>query len=171
MSEDNIVQALVLRNEKVFRNLCTDYSQSLFISISQIVTDHHAAEEVLQTTFIKVWDRIHNYDRSKGRLFTWMNRIARHAAIDHIRARHAFCRVQSEPIETAAEVEVHTFYDSLGLKKLLAALEDKYQTVLQMVYFNGYTIRETACHLCLPEGTVKTRLRKSLILLRKEFVC
>ncbi|MEJ0031718.1 MAG: sigma-70 family RNA polymerase sigma factor [Bacteroidota bacterium] len=63
------------------------YSAALYGVISRIIINEDVAEEVLQDVFLRIWDRIDNYDASKGRLFTWMLNIARNLAIDKTRSK------------------------------------------------------------------------------------
>ncbi len=59
-------------------------------------------------------------------------------------------------------------YDSLPLKDAISKLPDDLQIIIQLRYFNDYTLVETARILKLPQGTVATRQRKALSLLRLE---
>ncbi|RZL98136.1 MAG: RNA polymerase subunit sigma-70, partial [Pedobacter sp.] len=59
--------------------------------------------------------------------------------------------------------------DLLGLRDLVTTLKPEYNHLVQMIYFKGYTHVEAAEELDLPLGTVKTRIRKAILELRKHF--
>jgi len=62
----------------------------------------------------------------------------------------------------------HQDYDSLPLKEAISKLPEELQLIINLRYFNAYTLIETANILKLPQGTVATRQRKALLLLRLE---
>ena len=75
------------RDSSAYSYLYDHYARSLYTVIAQIIPDVSAANDVLQETFIHVWTKIDTYDPRKGRLFTWLLQIARHAAIDALRSK------------------------------------------------------------------------------------
>jgi RNA polymerase sigma factor (sigma-70 family) len=87
LTEEELV--LALRNrEKIAADALYDmYSSSLFGVISRIIIDTAVAEDVLQETFIKIWNSFSSYSAEKGRLFTWMVNIARNLSIDKVRSK------------------------------------------------------------------------------------
>jgi RNA polymerase sigma-70 factor (ECF subfamily) len=57
----------------------------------------------------------------------------------------------------------------MGIKELVDTLKPEQKSILDLVYFKGYTHVEAADELGVPLGTIKTRLRMALIVLRKHF--
>ena len=150
------------------------YSGALLGVISRIIPQIEVAEDILQETFIKIWNSADSYDNSKGRLFTWMMNIARNLSIDKLRSKDFKNSGKNQDIENNVdfidEQKKVTFNaDHLGLKDMVTALKPEYNSVLQMVYFKGYTHVEAAEELNLPLGTVKTRIRMAIMELRKHF--
>lgn len=150
------------------------YSGSLLGVISRIVQHTEIAEDLLQDTFIKIWNSTEYYDSSKGRLFTWMVNIARNLAIDKIRSKDFRNATKNQDIENNvdfidAQKEITLNADTMGLKDMVTALKPEFNSVLDMVYFKGYTHVEAAEELNLPLGTVKTRIRMAIMELRKYF--
>src|SRR5688572_5036807 len=86
-SEEQLVSELRQQSEKAFDYLYENYSSALYTVILTIVKEPQSAADVLQEVFIKIWRQIGLYDDTKGRLFTWMMRISRNAAIDIIRSK------------------------------------------------------------------------------------
>lgn len=165
-----------LRNrEKIAIEALYDmYSASLFGVISRIVIDEPTAEDVLQETFLKIWNSFSGYSPEKGRLFTWMVNIARNLAIDKIRSKDFKNQNKNQELEnnvTFIDEQKNTVYkpELLGIKDLVETLKPEHKSILDLVYFKGYTHVEAADELQLPLGTVKTRLRMAIQQLRKHF--
>jgi len=150
------------------------YSGSLFGVISRIIADTSIAEDVLQETFIKIWNSFSGYSPEKGRLFTWMINIARNLAIDKIRSKDFKNQNKNHELEnnvTFIDEQTNTVYkpELLGVKELVDKLKPEQKVILDLVYFKGYTHVEVAEELNVPLGTVKTRLRMAIMQLRRYF--
>ena len=150
------------------------YSGALLGVISRIIPQTEIAEDLLQETFIKIWNSAITYDSNKGRLFTWMMNIARNLSIDKVRSRDFRNSGKNQDIENNVDFidsqkEITFNADLLGLKDMVTALKPEFNSVLNMVYFKGYTHVEAAEELNLPLGTVKTRIRMAIMELRKHF--
>jgi len=150
------------------------YSSALYGVISRIITHTELAEDVLQETFVKIWQSAAHYDHTKGRLFTWMMNIARNLSIDKLRSKDFKNSLKNQDIENNVsfvdEQNKVTFNpDVLGVKQLVENLKPDLQAVLDLVYYKGFTHVEAAEKLDLPLGTVKTRIRLAIIELRRNF--
>ncbi len=174
LTEEELV--LALRNrEKIAADALYDmYSASLFGVISRIITDEAVAEDVLQETFIKIWNSFSSYSTEKGRLFTWMVNIARNLSIDKVRSKDFKNQTKNHELEnnvTFIDEQRNTVYkpELLGIKDLVEKLKPEQKIILELVYFKGYTHVEVAEELDVPLGTVKTRLRMAIMQLRKYF--
>lgn len=150
------------------------YSASLFGVIVRIVNDETLAEDILQDTFVKIWNSFSSYSTEKGRLFTWMVNIARNLAIDKIRSKDFKNQTKNQELEnnvTFIDEQRNTVYkpELLGVKDLVEQLKPEQKSILDLVYFKGYTHVEAADELGVPLGTIKTRLRTAIAQLRKYF--
>jgi RNA polymerase sigma factor (sigma-70 family) len=150
------------------------YSASLFGVISRIIPDTAIAEDVLQETFVKIWHSFSGYSNEKGRLFTWMVNIARNLAIDKVRSKDFKNQNKNQELEnnvTFIDEQSSTVYkpELLGIRELVSTLKPEQKSILDLVYFKGYTHVEAAEELDVPLGTIKTRLRTAILQLRKHF--
>jgi len=166
--------ALQQQNPAILKTIYSMYSSSLYGVISRIITHTELAEDVLQETFVKIWQSAKNYDETKGRLFTWMMNIARNLSIDKLRSKDFKNSLKNQDIENNVsfvdEQNKVTFNpDVLGVKQLVSNLKPDLQAVLDLVYYKGFTHVEAAEELDLPLGTVKTRIRLAIIELRRNF--
>ncbi len=174
LSEDQLVVAIKSQDTQVMHALYDMYSGALMGVISRIIPQTEIAEDLLQETFIKVWNAAESYDPEKGRLFTWMLNIARNLAIDKLRSKDFRNAGKNQDIENNvdfidAQKEVTFNADTLGIKDMVTDLKPDFFVVLDLVYFKGYTHVEAAEELSLPLGTVKTRIRMAIMELRKKF--
>jgi RNA polymerase sigma factor (sigma-70 family) len=169
-TEKELLQALQSHDEQAFNYLYDHYSKALFSVILQIIPLQEIAEDVLQEAFLKIWQNIRSYDETKGRLYTWMLNIARNQAIDRTRSKEFNNRTKttelSETVYSNAQT-VEAGIDDVGLKKTLGNLPDESRKLLELAYFQGYTQDEISKILNIPLGTVKTRIRATIIQLRK----
>lgn len=171
-TEEILVLHLRQGNRKAFQHLYSNYRESLLRVISTVIKDPDQADDLLQDTYVKIWQRFSRYDASQGGLFNWMLNIARNTAIDAIRRRNKATEllvyVESD-IQPMALCWVPAV-DSIGLKQLVKQmlLPQQWQ-VIDLVYWHGYTFIQIADQLVLPLGTVKSRARQSLIRLRPLF--
>jgi RNA polymerase sigma factor (sigma-70 family) len=174
LSEEELVLALRNREKIAIEALYDMYSSSLYGVISRIVIDTATAEDVLQDTFVKIWNSFSSYSADKGRLFTWMVNIARNLSIDKIRSKDFKNQNKNQELEnnvTFIDEQRNTVYkpELLGLKDLVETLKPEQKSILDLVYFKGYTHVEAADELGVPLGTIKTRLRMAIVQLRKHF--
>lgn len=174
LSEDDLIRAL--RNkEKIGAEALYDmYSSSLYGIIYRIVQHDEIAEDLLQETFVKIWNSFALFDPAKGRLFTWMANVARNLSIDKLRSKDFRNNAKNQDIENTVNFIDETNStalnpDTLGVKELMQRLKPEQKSILDLVYFRGYTHAEVAEELGIPLGTVKTRLRMAIITLRKFF--
>lgn len=169
--EQKIIDLLQKRDQRALNLLYENYSNSLYGVILKITINEEIAEDALQETFIKVWKNSHKYDPKKAKLFTWLFRIARNTAIDKLRSFNN--RFQKEvQIETSNVYILPTSdlnQDVMDLKKHVGGLDQKYQIVLDALFFQGMTQQEASDELDIPLGTIKSRLKIGLRELRKVY--
>ncbi|NND04826.1 MAG: RNA polymerase sigma factor [Saprospiraceae bacterium] len=151
------------------------YAGAIYAMVLRIVRKQEFAEEIVQDTFLKVWKNIDQFDESRGKFFTWIYNIARNEAIDKKRSKEkkVFEKTKSMDanlysVESSNYSEIKV--EDIGVKKLLEHLDEESRTILDLVYFHGYTHQETADETGTPLGTVKTKIRRGLIKLREVLV-
>ena len=174
MSEEALIESLLLRKQQGAEALYSMYSASLMGIISRVITEKEIAEDVLQETLVKIWNSIAQYNATKGRLFTWMVNVARNMAIDKVRSKDFRNHSKNQDLDNlvnAYDEQSNTTYkpEHLGLKDLVGNLKPDQRKIVDLVYFKGYTHVEVSDELEIPLGTVKTRLRMGIIELRKYF--
>ncbi len=169
-SPDEIIQSLLRRDELGIRSIFEHYGPALNGVILRIVKDERVAEEVLQDTLLKIWNKIELYDVKQSGLFTWIMGIARNTAIDRVRLKGYQVVYKSESFDALVHHDVGNEIKSahIDIEALTKGMDPKYLEVLTKIYLEGYSTSAAAEALNLPLGTVKTRLRTALLFLREK---
>jgi RNA polymerase sigma factor (sigma-70 family) len=171
-SEEDLVAMLQVKDQNAFSYLYDNYSPALNAVIVRMVDDNQLAEDILQETFVKIWNNFGQYDASKGRLFTWMINITRNLTIDTLRSK-GYKKQQkiSQDENFVSSNQDKNFsaakYDTIGIRKQVQNLKPDQKIIIDLAYFNGYTQEEISKEMSIPLGTVKTRMRSAIIELRK----
>jgi RNA polymerase sigma-70 factor (ECF subfamily) len=168
-NHDDLVILIKNRDQKAFAYLYDNYAKAIFGVIHSIIEDVEESEDILQKTFLKIWDNFDSYDTSKGRLYTWMLNISRNMSIDYKRSKHNKNKIQNTNQNVYTLNNLTTEEDSLdtiGLKKVVGKLKSEHLILIELAYYKGYTQEEISKELDIPIGTVKTRMRKALLILR-----
>jgi len=171
-NEEELIALLKGGDESAFSYLYDNYSAALYGIIYRIINNNELAEDVLQEAFVKIWNNFSSYDASKGRLFTWMVNIARNLSIDTTRGKSYKQQMKIQSNENAVtnasnRVNENDRFDSLGVRKQLAALKEDQKQIIDLAYFEGFTQNEISQKLGIPLGTVKTRMRTAISELKK----
>ena len=154
------------------------YGGLLYSVILRAVTNPATAEDLVQETFLRIWNRIHTFDTDRGRLEGWIVTIARNRAVDYLRS------LRSQPNESSAtiedlehsgffvthETEAERLTRSKAVGAALDRLSDAQREVLELTHFQGLTQTEIAERMQKPLGTVKSLVRSALKLLRASVV-
>ncbi|MGB5665536.1 MAG: sigma-70 family RNA polymerase sigma factor [Maribacter sp.] len=167
--EKHIVELLHERNDKAISLLYEHYGDTLYGVAKKVVRDEELAQDVLQESFVKIWKKSDTYDATKAKLFTWLFRITRNTAIDKLRSVNT-------KSDKEIQMDVSDVYN-LGVDSIkpefmdvrdnLEKIEDKYQIVLEALFFQGMTQQEASDELQIPLGTIKSRLKIGLRELKK----
>lgn len=152
-----------------FRKLYVDYSSTLLKIIYKIVKHDEEAEDLLQETFMKIFNNFYLYDASRATIYTWMAKIARNMALDHIKSASIKNNSKNIDLFHAENVCVNYNVETIGLKKLVFGLTVAQKEIIDLMYFHGFTQAQVAEELNIPLGTVKTKARAAILILRKFF--
>lgn len=161
-------------DDMLLSTLFRNHSKELLTTISKIIPQIETAEDILQDTFLKVKTCIHSYNADRSQLLTWSKTIARNTALDYLRLKSSRNSRLNQSIDFS-QAELGSRYicsintDRIGLNQLFFALSNEQLNILKLFYYEGYTHEEISEELAIPLGTIKTRIRMSIIILRKFF--
>ncbi|HEY1030894.1 MAG TPA: RNA polymerase sigma factor [Flavipsychrobacter sp.] len=173
-SEPELVLLLKQQSQEAFNYLYKNYAGVLYSVIKKTISDDQTAQDVLQEVFVKIWNNIGQFNADKGRIYTWMINIARNASIDKLRSKGEIMKAKIQSAEDAvyniqSGFKTEQKIDTIGLKDAVQGLKPEYQAIVDLAYFKGFTLEEVAKTLEIPLGTVKTRMRHAIQLLRKHY--
>jgi RNA polymerase sigma-70 factor (ECF subfamily) len=165
------LQRIAGRDESALGELYDAHSQRLFGLIIRILKDRSEAEEVLQEVFVQVWTRAGTYNSGLGSPAAWLIGIARHRAIDRLRANAVRART-AEALPEPLPTETPEWHAAAGRRqrdvhRALSALPSEQRELIEQAFFFGFTYSELAARFSLPIGTVKTRIRSGMLSLRE----
>lgn len=162
-------------DQDAFGQLVTAHQQMVYALALRRLGDHHDAEEVAQTAFLKAWQGLAGF-RGGSSFATWLYRLTVNACTDHLRRAGRDRAVVSlddpdlpPPIDrapTPAE-RAERRAEEDALHAALAALSEEHRTILLLRAVDGLRYDEIAARLGLTEGTVKSRLARARLRLRE----
>jgi RNA polymerase sigma factor (sigma-70 family) len=172
LQEEELIAGLRAHDRKTTEYLYEKYSRALFAVIYRIISDQDIAEEVFHDAFIKITRKIDTYEESKGRLYTWMANICRNSAIDKLRSKEISQSSKTNTLDDfvyGLESQSGTLQhvDGIGVKELMSQLNEDQKFIIEYIYFKGYTHSEISEEFDIPLGTVKSRVRAALQVLKK----
>ena len=110
--------------------------------VQSIVKDHHAAEDVTQEVFAKLLRIITRYEPRDVPFAAWLMRVARNAALDHVRARR---QIPVEHVQAVAGGDEHlSFEQRQSIRETLAELPEAQRQVLILRHVAGFSPGEIA---------------------------
>ena len=153
-------------------------SRLIFSLALRILRERADAEDVVQEVFAQVWAQAARYDPARGAVAAWMLTVARSRAIDKLRARSGRPEIAGETraLETAPDAAAPQDLQLLSaeqvdnVRRAVNELPTPQRAALELAYYEGLTHAEIAERLSEPLGTIKTRIRQSLIKLRESLV-
>ena len=165
MSQNQLIKDCRKKLPKAQAELYTRYSSVLFSICLKYAPNYTEAEDVLQDTFITIFDKIDQY-KSKGSFEGWLKRIAINTALQRYRKPAVFKLVSEENIK---EVEVEIDEESISLDYLLTIIQelpDRYRLVFNLYVLDGYSHKEIATLLDISQGTSKSNLARARVILK-----
>src|SRR5436189_1327104 len=173
--DSSLVARMQRRDPNALAELYDRYGRITFSLIVRIVRDAGTAEDLVQETFLRVWNRVHGFDAQKGSIGPWLLAVARNRAIDYLRSAGGRERNAVEYEETDhpalycdMERELLTSDAVRRVKTAVEKLSPNHRQVIELAYFEGLSQTEMAERMGQPLGTVKTWVRAALKTLRDE---
>jgi len=170
-----LIERLHRRDPLALADLYDRYGKLVFSLILRIVRDRGITEDLVQETFLRVWNRVQGLDEQRGSIGAWLLAVARNRAIDYLRSASGRERNALEFEETdhpALYTDIEKgILDSDKVRRIKIAVEKlapNQRQVIELAYFEGLSQTEMAERMGQPLGTVKTWVRAALKALRDE---
>lgn len=172
-TDEALVERLRGRDVRALEALYDRHARALFSLAVKLLAEPEAAEEVVQETFLKLWQRPESYLPERGRVVSWLLGVTHHRAVDRLRRRRLEQRYSTDHrlVEPAGAPDdpVDQLLQSLrgeAVTRALSVLPEPQRVAIELAYVRGMTHVEIATALGEPLGTIKTRLRLALQKLR-----
>ena len=169
--EMRLVARIRAGDQQAMSELYDRYGKVVYAVSLRVLQDTSAAEDVVQDVFLQLWRNPDAFDASRGSLAAWLAVIARHRSIDRLRKRRPEVDIEDCVIAGGPDLRDET-ERALVIEKVrvvLAEMNPDQRKVLELAFFQGLTHTEIAEKTGEPLGTIKTRIRSGLQLLRAKF--
>jgi RNA polymerase sigma-70 factor, ECF subfamily len=173
-AESRIVKRLQDRDPLALAETYDRYGRPAYSLILRIVHDGAIAQDVVQETFLRVWNGAPGFDADRGAFGPWLLSIAHHCAIDYHRSsgreRSAveWKETDHPSLYVYSERDILASDNASTIRTALLTLAPRHRKVIELAYFEGLTQTEMAERMGQRLGTVKTWVRAALKHLRDE---
>ena len=162
MQEEDFIKELLnaATKEVAFKKLVNDYQRPLYNLIRSIVLNHDDADDILQNTFIKIFQNINKF-KGESKLFSWMYRIATNEALTFMKSKAFKNKISNEELQSKLKdnLTADVYFDGdeiqLKLQKAVSLLPEKQQLVFKMKYFEELKYEEMSTILGTSVGALK----------------
>jgi RNA polymerase sigma-70 factor (ECF subfamily) len=166
-SDAELAQALRARDLSALDEAFHRHATEVARTVLRIAGGYHV-DDVVQEVFLHVWRAPDRFQPGRGSLAAYLAMLARSKAVDVLRTEGAWQRRHlrhgSESMTNGPEIE-DLVVDRLGvadLQSALRALPMTERVPIELAFFGGYSYRQVAAQLEVPEGTIKSRIRAGL---------
>lgn len=174
--DGDLARRLRERDAGAMQELYDRYGRLVYSLIQRMVRNSAAAEDLVQETFLRVWNRMQAFDQERGALGPWVLTVARNRAIDYLRSadgKMSAGTLELDRLEHPArfcdfEDRALSLDRARRLKDAFEKLTPHQKIVVELAYYEGLSQTEMAERLQQPLGTVKTWVRSALKVLREQ---
>ncbi|MES2203333.1 MAG: sigma-70 family RNA polymerase sigma factor [Patescibacteria group bacterium] len=179
MNDAELIAAYLAGDEGAFATLTGRHLAAAYSFALRFVGEQHEAEDIVQESFVKVWQNLKRYNKDSASFKTWLMRIVRNTCVDHLRKRKhvpfsAFEDTEGEgafanvPTDSPLADELFSKIEDVAeLQRALGQLPAPYREVLLLYYGEDMTFEEVADALGASVNTVKSRHRRAMHRLRQ----
>ena len=172
--DGDLLVRLRRRDPEALAELYDRYGGMVYRLILRIVRDTGLAEDLVQETFLRVWNRAAGFDSERGAVGPWLLTVARNRAIDYLRAqgrRHETAMGVNETENPSLFVDLSAdainFDFARQVKRAMEGLSAQQREAIELAYFEGMSQSEIAERMGQPLGTVKTWMRRAMQQMRQ----
>jgi RNA polymerase sigma factor (sigma-70 family) len=169
-SEQELIQACIRQERIAQRQLYERFASKLFVTAMRYVKNKTDAEDVLQESFIKIYQKIPNF-RFDSPVEPWLRKIVVNTALKHLKNQPNYMQHTDSQL-VANDVEENEFtlsgFEFQQLMEIVQGLPDGCRTVFNLYAIEGYQHNEIAEMLSISEGTSKSQYSRAKILLQQK---
>ena len=174
--DGDLARRLKARDAGAMRELYDRYGRLVYSLILRMVRNSGVAEDLVQETFLRVWNRMQAFDPERGALGPWVLAVARNRAIDYLRSVDGKMSAGALDLEHLEHPGRFCDFEDRALsldrarriKDAFEKLTPHQKTVVELAYYEGLSQTEMAERMQQPLGTIKTWVRSALKVLREQ---
>jgi len=168
----HLLAQCALGDRRAFETLYRSVSPRLFAVSLRFMSRRDLAEEVLQESFVRIWNNASRYEAHVSAPLTWMINITRNQAIDQLRKHRdrSLTDLEEQALEDAGPSPhdvLSSARDAKALNRCLETLDGMQRQSITTAYFQGLSASELAEHMAAPLGSVKSWIRRGMERLRR----
>ena len=174
VTDAELVQAIVRGDQAALAVVYQRIAPAVLGTALRVLGDRGRAEDVTQAVFLAFWQAPERFDPASGTVKALLVAMAHHRAVDVLRSDRSRERREDrhgrpDPTATSDVVGERICADErvTAVRRALAELDADERQVIELAYLGGRSYREVSRELDLPEGTVKSRIRRGMERLRR----
>jgi RNA polymerase sigma-70 factor (ECF subfamily) len=177
LSDECLMDALVRGDTAAMETLYERYSKPFFSLAHRMTACKQSSEDLVQAAFLAIWRNRAAYSQQAGSVRRWLFSIMHYRIIDYLRHQRTRSSWKEVPWHNVEYEEVPLLPDpweqtwcveqAAILRNVMHSLPPEQQTVIKLAYFEGLTHEKIAERCHIPLGTAKSRLRLSLLHLKR----
>lgn len=158
---------MVANQADLMRTISERHRQALQAFVIRLTNDRELAEDVVQVTLLRAWQRPAVLQFADTALRNWLFTVAHNLVIDTLRSAPRRHELGTDRVpETAAADQTDRVLDAWAVRDALDQLSTEQRDIIVHSYFQDETLSEIAETLHIPQGTAKSRLHYALRALR-----
>ena len=175
ISDVDLIQRMGTGDTEAFSIFQRRHIGIIYSTAHRVLTNDTDAEDVTQEVLFMLWEKSPMYDISRGKPVTWLVTMTRNKAIDRLRSLQRRLRLQDEVrLENPESMDTRTPAQSLRaneknelVRTAVMKLNPDQREVIEMLYFSGLSQQEISDRIHKPLSTVKARIHRGMVRLRK----
>lgn len=175
ISDVDLIQRMGTGDTEAFSIFQRRHIGIIYSTAHRVLNNDTDAEDVSQEVLFMLWEKSPMYDISRGKPVTWLVTMTRNKAIDRLRSLQRRLRLQDEVrLENPESMDTRTPAQSLRaneknelVRTAVMKLNPDQREVIEMLYFSGLSQQEISDRIHKPLSTVKARIHRGMVRLRK----
>lgn len=168
-SDEELMTAIQAQDQDALTLLYRRHAALLRTIVSRVINNDSDTDDLLQEILCEVWRQAGHYSEDKGKALGWLVTLTRRRAIDKLRKKQAYQRVEDRlRVETehvapdsarrGADDDAAAADQAEILQRVIHTLPDAQREALVLTFYRGMSQRQIATQTGIPLGTIKTRL-------------
>ena len=166
ISESELIRQCKLKQEQALRTVVEKYEQLVVRTVVGMLGDSVEAKDISQEVFIRFFQSLKKF-RGEAKLSTYLTRIAINLSLNELKRRQRKRRWLTFISKDEKELSIEDLSSNPSIndtkdlvKQALQILEPEFRSVIVLRMMDGYSVKETAEILQMPEGTIASRLSR-----------